>query len=77
MPSSCLPLDSQPTPQTYTEQRLWDIRSSPVSSPKIIGSAGPTTVYPAPGVPFGLSFLGTGFSDFDLISLGYAYEQKT
>ncbi|KAL0959934.1 hypothetical protein HGRIS_011597 [Hohenbuehelia grisea] len=42
-----------------------------------IGSAGPLTVYPAPGVPFGLSFLGTAFSDFDLIGFGFAYEQKT
>jgi amidase len=28
-------------------------------------------------VPFGLSFLGTAFSDFELIGFGYAYEQKT
>ncbi|KAJ7177615.1 amidase signature enzyme [Mycena filopes] len=42
-----------------------------------IGSAGPETVYPAPGVPFGLSFLGTAFSDFKLIGFGFAYEQKT
>ena len=42
-----------------------------------IGSAGPLTVYPAPGVPFGLSFLGTAFSEFDLISFAFAYEQKT
>jgi len=42
-----------------------------------IGSAGPVTVYPAPGVPFGLSFLGTAFSEFDLIGFAYAYEQKT
>jgi amidase len=42
-----------------------------------IGSAGPETVYPAPGVPFGLSFLGTAFSEFDLVGLAYAYEQKT
>ncbi|KAJ7026769.1 amidase signature enzyme [Mycena alexandri] len=42
-----------------------------------IGSAGPETVYPAPGVPFGLSFLGTAFSDFELVSFGFAYEQKT
>lgn len=42
-----------------------------------IEPAGPTTVYPAPGVPFGLSFFGTAFSDFDLIGFGYAYEQKT
>ncbi|KAJ6617066.1 amidase signature enzyme [Mycena sp. CBHHK59/15] len=33
---------------------------------------GPETVYPAPGVPFGLSFLGTAFSDFELISFGFA-----
>ncbi|KAJ7875649.1 amidase signature enzyme [Mycena leptocephala] len=38
---------------------------------------GPHTVYPAPGVPFGLSFLGTAFSDFELIGFGFAYEQKT
>ncbi|KAJ7432101.1 amidase signature enzyme [Mycena galericulata] len=42
-----------------------------------IGSAGPETVYPAPGVPFGLSFFGTAFSDFDLIGFAFAYEQKT
>ncbi|KAJ6469163.1 amidase signature enzyme [Mycena vitilis] len=42
-----------------------------------IGSAGPLTVYPAPGVPFGLSFLGTAFSEFELIGFGFAYEQKT
>ena len=42
-----------------------------------IGLAGPETVYPAPGVPFGLSFLGTAFSEFDLVSFAYAYEQKT
>jgi amidase len=28
-------------------------------------------------MPFGLSFLGTAFSDFDLISFGFAYEQET
>ncbi|EJD02000.1 amidase signature enzyme [Fomitiporia mediterranea MF3/22] len=38
---------------------------------------GPLTVYPAPGVPIGLAFIGTAFSDFDLISYAYAYEQKT
>ncbi|CAK5282823.1 unnamed protein product [Mycena citricolor] len=42
-----------------------------------IGSAGPETLYPAPGVPFGLSFLGTAFSEFELIGLAFAYEQKT
>ncbi|KAF8212984.1 hypothetical protein K438DRAFT_1957569 [Mycena galopus ATCC 62051] len=34
-------------------------------------------VYPAPGIPFGLSFLGTAYSDFELIGLGFAYEQAT
>ncbi|KAI0826093.1 amidase signature enzyme [Irpex lacteus] len=42
-----------------------------------IALAGPETVYPAPGVPFGLSFLGTAFSEFELIGLAFAYEQKT
>lgn len=42
-----------------------------------IGSAGPLTVYPAPGVPLGLSFLGTAFDEFNLISLAFAYEQAT
>ncbi|KAJ7815713.1 hypothetical protein B0H13DRAFT_2380907 [Mycena leptocephala] len=32
---------------------------------------------PALGVPFGPSFLGTAFSDFQLISFGFAYEEKT
>ena len=34
-------------------------------------------MYPAPGVPFGLSFLGTAFSEFTLVGLAFAYEQKT
>ncbi|PFH51875.1 hypothetical protein AMATHDRAFT_190451 [Amanita thiersii Skay4041] len=42
-----------------------------------IQSAGPMTVYPAPGVPFGLSFLGTAFSEFELVGIAYVYEQKT
>ncbi|GLB40037.1 putative amidase [Lyophyllum shimeji] len=42
-----------------------------------IGRAGPETVYPAPGVPFGLSFLGTAYSEFDLVGLAFAYEQET
>ncbi|KAH9912038.1 amidase signature enzyme [Fomitopsis serialis] len=42
-----------------------------------IGLAGPETVYPAPGVPIGLSFLGTAWSEFDLVSYAYAYEQHT
>ncbi|KAG6908653.1 hypothetical protein DXG01_003746 [Tephrocybe rancida] len=42
-----------------------------------VGRAGPSTVYPAPGVPFGLSFLGTAYSDFELLGFAYAFEQKT
>ena len=42
-----------------------------------IGLAGPETVYPAPGVPIGLSFLGTAFSEFELIKYAYAFEQAT
>ncbi|PCH37606.1 amidase signature enzyme [Wolfiporia cocos MD-104 SS10] len=42
-----------------------------------IGLAGPETVYPAPGVPIGLSFLGTAFSEFNLVSYAFAYEQHT
>jgi amidase len=38
---------------------------------------GPGTVFPAPGLPFGLSFLGTAYSEFDLIGMAYAYEQRT
>ena len=42
-----------------------------------IGLAGPETVYPAPGVPIGLSFLGTAWSEYALIGFAYAYEQHT
>ncbi|KAF8901910.1 amidase signature enzyme [Gymnopilus junonius] len=43
----------------------------------VIKATGPLTVYPAPGVPIGLSFIGTAYSEFDLIGFGYAYEQET
>ncbi|KAG8774755.1 hypothetical protein FRC12_001844 [Ceratobasidium sp. 428] len=39
--------------------------------------AGSNTVYPAPGAPFGLAFLGTAYSEPSLIGFAYAYEQKT
>lgn len=42
-----------------------------------IRSAEPNTVYPAPGVPIGLSFLGTAWSEASLVGFAYAYEQKT
>ena len=41
-----------------------------------IGKPDPT-VYPAPGIPFGLCFFGTAFSEFDLIGYAFAYEQNT
>ncbi|TFY75630.1 hypothetical protein EWM64_g8381, partial [Hericium alpestre] len=31
----------------------------------------------APGLPFGISFMGTTFSEFDLITYAFAYEQAT
>ncbi|KAK0236303.1 amidase signature enzyme [Armillaria nabsnona] len=42
-----------------------------------IESAGPETVYPAPGVPFGLSFFASAFSEFDPIGYAFAFEQQT
>ncbi|KAJ4475504.1 amidase signature enzyme [Lentinula aciculospora] len=33
--------------------------------------------YPAPGMPFGLSFIGTAFEEYALIGMAYAFEQKT
>ncbi|CAE6470951.1 unnamed protein product [Rhizoctonia solani] len=40
-------------------------------------SAGSSTLYPAPGLPFGLSFIGTAYSEPSLIGFAYAYEQRT
>ena len=31
----------------------------------------------APGLPFGIAFMGTAYSDFKLISYAYAFEQAT
>jgi amidase len=42
-----------------------------------IRSGGPGTVFPAPGMPFGLCFLASKFSEFELIGFAYAYEQAT
>jgi amidase len=49
----------------------------PDGTPVVPQSAGPNTVWPAPGAPFGLSFLGTAFSEYDLVGFAYAYEQAT
>ncbi|KAI0291777.1 amidase signature enzyme [Multifurca ochricompacta] len=35
------------------------------------------TISNAPGLPFGLSFLGTAFSEFKLVGYAFAYEQAT
>ncbi|KAG8716486.1 hypothetical protein FRC08_009425 [Ceratobasidium sp. 394] len=35
------------------------------------------TVFPAPGIPFGLAFMGTAYSEQSLIGFAYAYEQHT
>ena len=43
----------------------------------VIPTAANPTISNAPGVPFGLSFTGTAFSEFKLISYAYAYEQAT
>ncbi|KIJ33549.1 hypothetical protein M422DRAFT_183207 [Sphaerobolus stellatus SS14] len=42
-----------------------------------IKSVGPDTFYPAPGLPFGLSFFGTAYSEFQLIGMAYGFEQAT
>ena len=47
----------------------------PVSTP--VTRHPPHLPHPAPGIPFGLSFLGTAYSEPDLIGFAYAYEQHT
>lgn len=38
----------------------------------------PSSVYTqAPGLPFGIAFMGTGYSEFKLIGYAYAFEQAT
>ncbi|CAE6442977.1 unnamed protein product [Rhizoctonia solani] len=49
----------------------------PDNTTVVPSSAGPNTVFPAPGVPFGLSFIGTAYSEPSLIGFAYAYEQRT
>ncbi|KAF8575027.1 amidase signature enzyme [Ramaria rubella] len=43
----------------------------------VVASAPNPTIANAPGIPFGISFIGTAFTEFKLISYAYAYEQKT
>ncbi|CUA76485.1 amidase [Rhizoctonia solani] len=49
----------------------------PDNTTVVPSSGGANTVYPAPGVPFGLSFIGTAYSEPSLIGFAYAYEQRT
>ena len=42
-----------------------------------VTQVGPKTVYPAPGLPIGLNFIGSAFSEYDLLGFAYAFEQKT
>ncbi|KAJ8082280.1 hypothetical protein AAF712_001743 [Marasmius tenuissimus] len=42
-----------------------------------ITKSGPNTVYPAPGLPFGINFVGAAFSEYQLIGFAYAFEQQT
>ncbi|KAI0487083.1 amidase [Xylaria cf. heliscus] len=51
------------------------IGAMPHSQPVISDADG--LVSSAPNIPFGLSFLGTRFSDARLIGLAYAFEQRT
>ncbi|QRV99696.1 amidase [Ceratobasidium sp. AG-Ba] len=37
----------------------------------------PQLLFPAPGVPFGVAFIGRAYSEPDLIGFAYAYEQHT
>ncbi|KZP17363.1 amidase signature enzyme [Athelia psychrophila] len=43
----------------------------------IVPTEADPTIQNAPGAPFGISFAGTAFSEFKLISLAFAYEQAT
>ncbi|KAE9396846.1 amidase signature enzyme [Gymnopus androsaceus JB14] len=45
------------------------------TSPTVL-DGGPT-IYPAPGTPFGISFFASAWSEYQLIGMAYAYEQKT
>ncbi|KIK54075.1 hypothetical protein GYMLUDRAFT_49025 [Collybiopsis luxurians FD-317 M1] len=38
---------------------------------------GGPTFYPAPGMPFGVAFIGSAWSEYKLIGMAYAYEQMT
>lgn len=35
------------------------------------------TISNGPGIPFGIAFMGTAFSEFKLVGFAFAYEQAT
>ncbi|KAI9449072.1 amidase signature enzyme [Lactarius psammicola] len=43
----------------------------------VVATPANPTIRRAPGLPFGLSFLGTAFSEFKLVGYAFAYEQAT
>ncbi|KAH9033361.1 amidase signature enzyme [Lactarius pseudohatsudake] len=43
----------------------------------VVATPARPTIERAPGLPFGLSFLGTAFSEFELVGYAFAYEQAT
>ena len=43
----------------------------------VTATAAKPTISMAPGMPFGISFIGTAFGEFKLISYAFAYEQAT
>ncbi|KAH9054227.1 amidase signature enzyme [Lactarius vividus] len=43
----------------------------------VVATPAQPTIDMAPGLPFGLSFLGTAFSEFKLVGYAFAYEQAT
>ncbi|CAE7219344.1 unnamed protein product [Rhizoctonia solani] len=73
--STSLATDMVPVPLGFHPENVEIVTSSP--SRGIFTTAAPHTFFPAPGMPFGLAFLGTAYSEPDLIGFAYAYEQKT
>jgi len=43
----------------------------------VTATAATPTIELAPGLPFGVSFIGTAFSEFTLVGFAFAYEQAT
>jgi len=49
----------------------------PDDEPIIYDRGNTNVAFPAPGMPFGISFIGTAFDEYALIGMAYAFEQKT